>query len=133
MKIRIEGVNETVDRLWKYRDDFFVAAKKITKKAAQMVVKQGRVRAPQGPTGNLKASIRAKYFWKDGPAATVMPRAKKAPHRHLAQYGTVRRQTAKGKGTGIMPSNRFMDGADNGAKTYFVAAMKAEVDKHVVI
>jgi hypothetical protein len=131
--IRVEGVNKTVDKLWKYSKDFFEAASKITKTVARMVVKEGKSRAPIGPKGNLRKSIKAKYFLKDGPAATVMPRARNAPHRHLVAYGTAPRAQKGGKSTGVMPKNDFMDGADDSANAYFNASIRNEVAKHVVI
>ncbi len=131
--VTIEGKSKTISKLWKYSISFTEAATVITRNAAKMVVDIGRILAPEGPTGNLKKSIKAKYFWKLGPAATVMPRAKTAPHRHLVQYGTVERSHESGKSTGKMTSNRFMDGADKGADAYFQAAIAKEVNKHVVI
>jgi hypothetical protein len=131
--IIVEGVNKTVDKLWKYSKDFFEAASKITKTAAKMVVKEGKSRAPIGPKGNLRKSIKAKYFLKDGPAATVMPRARNAPHRHFVAYGTVPRTQKSGKSTGVMPKNDFMDGAELSANAYFNASIRNEVAKHVII
>jgi len=127
------GCKDTVDKLWKYSENFFKAATRITKDAAKMVVTEGKARAPVGKTGNLRKSIKAKYFFKDGPAATVMPRAKQAPHRHLVAYGTGPRAQKSGKSTGVMPGDKFMDGAETSANAYFNASIRSEVNKHVVV
>lgn len=132
--ITVLGCKKTVEKLWKYSQNFFIEATRITKESAKMVETEGKARAPVGKTGNLRKSIKAKYFFKDGPAATVFPRSKhRGRHRHLVAYGSGPRAQRSGKSTGVMPGNKFMDGAETSANAYFNASIRKEVNKHVVV
>ncbi len=139
--ITILGQKETVQKLWLYHAKFNESAKRIMRTASKMVETAYKRRAPVGKTGNLRDSVKAKniYTFTSGPAATVMSRATRAGfgsgwHRHIVAYGTQpRTQRKTGRYTGVMPKNNYADGVEDAGSAYFNSAIRAEVEKHVVI
>ncbi len=73
MSVSIQGVDKTIKKIWKYNDTLQAELKKVTKDSSRRVVKVARSKV-QVKSGILKKAIRAKYFWKEGPASTVFPR-----------------------------------------------------------
>ena len=60
----------------------------IAMRTAKSIADNARARAPKGPTGNLKRSIKSFKGRNKGVALAVVD-AKIAPHRHLVEFGTV--------------------------------------------
>lgn len=71
--------------------------KEASFKAATVLYDEMKIRAPEGPTGNLQASI-YRFRLKETPDTQATFRvgvnARKAPHWHFLEFGT-RRQAAK--------------------------------------
>ena len=84
-----------------------------------------------GSPGDLKRSIRAKYF-DGGLSSTVAPRRPRGAHRHLVEYGTVTRFNKGNKRTGHrgkMPANPFMTPAENENVRPFNEQLRRIVDR----
>ena len=89
---KIEGVLETVKALDKVSNSLKgkVMGKTLLKQA-EIIAEDARDRAPLGPTGNLKRSLRAKLLDEKSRFPTVAIAAvdrKIAPHAHLVEFGT---------------------------------------------
>lgn len=99
----------------------------ILNKAATPIASEVRKRAPVGPTGNLKKSVKKKklqrFFGSPAPYIVALDR-RRAPHAWLVTHGTsgVRQvspprmvviggRPAVITHTGVMPPNRFFDDA----------------------
>lgn len=67
----------------------------VTHSAADIITREMRSRAPDGPTGNLKGAIRTVKLKREGnkpaPSIAAVDR-KKAPHAHLVEFGTSTRR-----------------------------------------
>lgn len=134
IEFEIEGIEETIRLLANASYEKRVAFESIVRKSARRVTTKAKSNAPVGPTGNLKGSIKAKYFFKDGPAATVFPRGKGGAHRHLIEYGTgARYQKKNGKFVGSVKAKPFMKPAHEAEAPIFLAEIKKVVDEDVVI
>lgn len=89
--VKLTGVKATVDAVEK-------SSKRLSDKAvsnqslklAKVIAEDARGRAPQGPTGNLKRSLRAVILSGDNPPAIAAVDRKVAPHAHLIEFGTSR-------------------------------------------
>ncbi|WP_078382336.1 HK97-gp10 family putative phage morphogenesis protein [Sutcliffiella halmapala] len=133
--VTFEGVGATIRAI----NMFDMQLKKdliaTVKETAQAVSKDAKARAPVsnkpkkvGKSGDLKRSIRPKYF-EQGLSATVAPRRPKGAHRHLVEYGTVRRSNKKGANRGKMPSNPFMDPAEKSNESRYNQKVRSLVDR----
>jgi HK97 gp10 family phage protein len=96
----------------------------VMMEGAKVIADAARSKAPQGPTGNLKRSIKSKFLKQLGnyprSAAAAVDR-KIAPHAHLIEFGTKpRMQKTTGCYTGIGPARPFFRPAvdSNVAKIY---------------
>lgn len=128
--ITVENIEQTLRKMALYSVEKEKEIDAVTKKYAKEVAKRAKANAPVGKTGNLKGSIRTKYFRKLGPSATVFPRGRKGAHRHLVEYGTnVRRQKKSGRSTGKMPAKPFMKPAHESVVGQYLAEMQKVVDK----
>lgn len=83
----------------------------VMMEGAKVIADAARSKAPQGATGNLKRSIKAKFLRQIGTyprsAAAAVDR-KIAPHAHLIEFGTKpRMQKTTGRYTGIGPARPF--------------------------
>lgn len=70
-----------------------------------------KLKAPLGPTGNLKkAAYAAGLPERVGKPAVAFAgiRPRKAPHAHLVEFGTVQRAHRSGKSTGNVPARPFI-------------------------
>ena len=87
---------------------------------ARIVRDEAKRRAPVGPTGNLKRSLKAKKGKRRGKlfaTAFAAVDRKIAPHAHLVEYGTgPRRQKTTGRYTGQMPAIPFFRPAVDATK-----------------
>lgn len=82
------GMAKTLDQLDKIANSLNTRViGGISIKMANKIASEAKARAPLGPTGNLKSSIKAIKGRNAGLALAVVD-AKIAPHRHLVEYGT---------------------------------------------
>jgi len=91
--VHIEGVKELEAKIEQLNKG--MNGEKLSKRImpiAQEAADHIRDGAPQGPTGNLKRSIKAKELTPRESVATVIVAVdrKIAPHAHLLEFGTVR-------------------------------------------
>jgi HK97 gp10 family phage protein len=111
MEIRIEGMDELEKQLKELEKSLNPdKIEPILLEAAYDLAEAMRAKAPQGPTGNLKKSIRARLLkqYAGHPAAGAGVDRKKASHAHLVEFGTVQRHQKSGKSTGTMPAKPFL-------------------------
>lgn len=129
----VEGIDKTIKALARYNIAFYDSSDGIVRKYTRQAVSRAKDTAPVA-TGNLKASIKAKYFkMYEGPASTVFPRGKKGVHRHLVEYGTGPRTAKNGGSRGSMRANAFMARATDPLGSPYLAEMRALVNKDVYI
>ncbi len=130
----IEGIEKTIKALSKASVQKQKEFESVVKKSTQRVNKYAKANiGNHQKTGNLKNSIKAKYFWKDGPASTVFPRGTKGAHRHLVEYGTQLRRHKSGKSVGTMKAYPFMKSAHEKEEPRFIAEVKKVVDEDVIV
>lgn len=129
----VEGIDKTIKAIAKYNIAFYNSSDRIVRRYTRQSVSRAKATAPVA-TGNLKASIKARYFkMYQGPASTVFPRGKKGVHRHLVEYGTGPRTGRNGGNRGRMKANAFMARATEPLGAPYLAEMKALVNKDVYI
>lgn len=118
MKIKVLGVNEALAQFNKFDRDSREALRKAVKKSSTRLRKAIIIRAPQGPTGNLKASIGTKLS-KDGFSALVGPRSGKGgSHAHLVEFGHA--VVVNGKVLGHSPPRPFITPAAEEEKSKYL-------------
>jgi len=82
----------------------------VMMEGAKVIAAAARAKAPQGPTGNLKKGVKAKFLRQIGnyprSAAAAVDR-KIARHAHIIEYGTKPRYQKSGRYTGIGPAIPF--------------------------
>jgi len=116
--VNLIGIQEVLQRLSALEGKARrVATRKTISAGARIIKREMKRRAPRGPTGNLKRSIRQKVMVKNGGRiawAVVTPRHEIAPHRHLVVRGTQLRAKKKagipglGQITGRVKPNDFI-------------------------
>lgn len=111
-------LDAAIKRLDRYRDrPLQQRAQRAYLAGAQLLANRQRAAAPKGPTGNLRASIRARQNRLRGgnemAAATAGTRFRRAPHRHLVTAGT--RAHAL---TGVRSGARFARFADGNVRPF---------------
>lgn len=123
--VDIEGVGQTVKAIGLFDMDTRSELINIVRNTAKTIQKDAKRRAPvaktpvsRGKKGDLRRSIRPKYFDK-GLSATVVPRKPKGSHRHLVEYGTQDRKTKSGANRGKMPKIPFMGPAESSADNVY--------------
>ena len=136
--ITLENGDHLEVRISSYERDMRHDLKKIIKKYSKVTAREARSRAPIGPTGNLRRSIRAKDVSQligaeDGLAKTVVARKPKGPHRHLVELGTGPRYTRSGAYRGVMPARPFMEPAERAVAPAFSREIRARILKKVEI
>lgn len=139
VKVTIEGQEVTVRAINMFDMETKQKIIKLVKETAKAVQKDARARAPvsrrkksRGKSGDLRRSIRPKYF-DGGLSATVVPRKPKGSHRHLVEYGTKSRYTKKGQYRGKMPKIPFMAPAEKAAEGQYNKKLKEIVDRDKVV
>lgn len=137
--IDVEGVGATVRGINLFDMELRLGIIRQVKSTAQAVQREGKARAPvsktpksRGRSGDLKRSIRPKYF-DQGLSATVVPRRPKGSHRHLVAYGTQKRTTRSGANRGKMPKNPFMEQAQNSQEAIYNREIRRLVDRDKTI
>lgn len=146
IEINLMGTGATITAIGKYDMETREEIKKVVKTTSKNVQKKAKSLAPVGPTGNLKKSIRPKYF-DNGLSSTVVPRGKKGAHRHFIEYGTQSRyqKTRTNKKTGVkkkysppkyvgsMPAMPFMTPAEQSQEAVYEAKIRSVVERDEVI
>jgi HK97 gp10 family phage protein len=133
--VTVEGVGQTVRAIgmfdMKLRQDLI----NTIKNTAKTIQKTGKANAPvaktpvsRGAPGDLKRSIRPRYF-DQGLSATVVPRKPKGAHRHLVEYGTGQRSTRSGANRGKMPAMPFMGPAESSADAAYNSEIRRLLDR----
>ncbi|MEX3713651.1 HK97 gp10 family phage protein [Cytobacillus horneckiae] len=130
--VDIDGIGPTVVRIDRFSEDIKKELKKITRQTTNRTRKDMKAEAPVGPTGNLKASVRAKYF-EGGLSSTVVPRKPKGSHRHIVSYGTQRRRTKSGANRGVMPANPAMANVERNHEAFYQNKVKELIERDVTI
>ena len=130
----ITGIEETIKALSKASVQKQKEFEEVVRSSTKRVNRYAKSNlAGRQKTGNLRSSIRAKYFWKDGPASTVFPRGRKGAHRHLVEYGTGPRRHKSGKSVGSMKAYLFMRKAKKKEEPRFISEVKKVVDEDVIV
>lgn len=146
MLIVAEGVDdltEVIDQLIKNVKPSRIEP--VLSKAAGVIAREARKKAPVGPTGNLKKAIVKKKLvrsWETSAAYIAAIDRKKAPHAWLVVHGTsgVRQvdpphyTTLGGRRvlitqTGIMPPNRFFDDAIDAKQAQVLTTIEKAIEK----
>lgn len=137
--VEIEGVGQTVRAINMYDMELKNDLIKHVNSTAKIIQSSAKARAPvaktpvsRGKKGDLKRSIRPKYF-DGGLSATVVPRKPKGSHRHLVEYGTSQRTTSDGANRGKMPKMPFMGPAESSAEAAYNAAIRRMIDRDETI
>lgn len=134
IKVTVENIEKTLRKLAKYSAGKEKEFNTVVQKYSKMIAKKAKSNIKHNVTGNLKASIKTKYFKKQGPAATVFPRGKKGNHRHLVEYGTkMRTQKKTGRKVGKMPAKPFMKPAHEAYENQYFLEIKKLVEKNDTI
>lgn len=133
--VDVDGVGKTVKAIGLFDTDFRNDLIDTVKQTAVTIQKSAKRLAPvaktpvsRGKKGDLKRSIRPRYF-DGGLSATVVPRKPKGSHRHLVEYGTTTRQTSKGANRGKMPSIPFMGPAETSAEGEYNRILRSMINR----
>ncbi|UDY80763.1 tail component [Geobacillus phage GR1] len=130
---QIEGERETIRNINMFDMEKKKGAMTIVRKHTNAVRKAAKQRVPVSPSnrkksagspGDLKKSIRAKYYYQ-GLGSMVMPAKPKGSHRHLVEYGTKNRYQRKtGRFVGRNKPQPFMTPAKRSQEASYNAAMR---------
>lgn len=130
--VKIEGEQETIANLNMFDMKKKKQAQTVVRKHTNAVRRQAKGRVPVSPSnrvkssgapGDLKGSIRAKYFFQ-GLGSMVMPAKPKGSHRAIVEYGTGQRSTRSGANRGRESAQPFMQPAKSSQEGSYNAAMK---------
>lgn len=134
IEINLLGTGAAITAINKYDAKSREELRNIVKETSKAIQKKAKSLAPVGPTGNLKSSIRPKYF-DNGLSSTVVPRGKKGSHRHMVEYGTQSRYQKKknNKYVGSMPAIPFMGPAEQSQEAIYEAKIRRIVNQDEVI
>lgn len=137
--IKVEGGEATVRAINVFDMETKQEFIKLVQQTAKQVQKTAKANAPvskrpksRGKSGDLKKSIRPKYF-DSGLSATVVPRKPKGSHRHLVEYGTQPRRTKSGANRGKMPAKPFMGPAEQSVDSIYNQEARRIVDRDKTI
>lgn len=139
IRVTVEGTGATVRAIGMYDMKMKQQILELVRETAKDVQKEGKARAPvskrpksRGKPGDLKRSIRPKYF-DGGFSATVVPRKPKGAHRHLVEYGTQKRATRAGANRGKMPAKPFMSPAEDSADRPYNTKLERIVNREEIV
>lgn len=137
--VKVEGAGQTVRAINMFDMQLKKEMAETIKSTAKTIQKNAKARAPvaktpvsRGKPGDLKRSIRPKYF-DQGLSATVVPRKPKGAHRHLVEYGTGQRSTRSGANRGKMPAMPFMGPAESSADAAYNSEIRRLLDRDETI
>lgn len=133
INFEIEGVGETVRNLSAFDMEKKQKAIKIVRKHTNAVRRNAKKTVPVSPAnrkksagapGDLKKSIRAKYFF-GGLGSMVMPAKPKGSHRAIVEYGTQnRRNISTGANRGRVSPHPFMEPSKRSSEGEYNSEMK---------
>lgn len=132
MIFQVEGVGEVVKEIGLFDMEKRRKAGEVVRKTTRRVGKVSRSMAPVAPpghvgkydkSGDLKASIRARYYHGDLISVTI-PRLPKGWTRNFMEKGTVKRTTKKGLNRGKITPRPFMGPARTQSQPYFNTEMR---------
>ncbi|PEN61617.1 hypothetical protein [Bacillus wiedmannii] len=130
--MRIEGERETLGNLNMFDMKKKKDAMAVVRKHTNGVRREAKKRVPVSPAnrkksagapGDLKSSIRAKYYFQ-GLGSMIMPAKPKGSHRAIVEKGTGRRRTKKGANRGSVTAQPFMSPAKRSQEASYNSAMK---------
>ncbi len=102
VRLTFEGINELRAGLQKLPQELTEKAARVVQATARQVGQEVQLNYPRGRTGNLKAGVRVSIEGSTSVSAKGIVRSA-APHAHLYENGTSRRQTNSGANRGRMP------------------------------
>lgn len=134
MKIsfEVDGVGKVVRNINAFDMEKKSAAGKIVRKTTSKVGRSARGAVPVSPNsrkkthgspGDLKSSIRAKYYHSDLVSVTI-PRYPKGAHRYIIEHGTTMRTNRKGQNRGRVTAKPFMKPSKEEHVPFFNAEMR---------
>ena len=134
MKItfEVEGVGQVVKDIGIFDMERRSAAGKVVRKTTGKIGRVARSLASVAPAGqvmryskpgDLKSSIRSKYYHGDLVSVTI-PRLPKGWTRNFIEKGTVQRTNKKGQNRGRIKPKPFMKPAREGQEAFFNKEMK---------
>lgn len=105
--------------------------------AARVLVTAAKLKAPEGPTGNLVDSIGV--IKTPLSKATELGLIEVGPRRgrykgnaaHLVEYGTMPRRNERGANRGFMPKDPFMEPSWDKTKSPVLSAINGFIGKHL--
>lgn len=130
--MNIEGERETLGNLNMFDMKKKKAANTVVRKHTNGVRREAKKRVAVSPAnrkksagapGDLKSSIRAKYFF-DGLGSMIMPAKPKGSHRAIVEKGTRKRRTGKGANRGSVTAQPFMGPAKRSQEASYNSAMQ---------
>lgn len=137
--LSVDGSNSTVHKISMYDMklkqevmDLVKSTSKTIQQTAKSNAPVSRVPKSKGKNGDLKRSIRPKYF-DNGLSSTVVPRKPKGAHRHLVEYGSSPRRTKSGAYRGVMPAQPFMAPAENASDGQYNQQMRRIIERDQII
>lgn len=119
MTFDVEGVGDVVRKIGTFDMDKRRAAGKIVRRTTSKVGKQARSLVPVSPAnrkkssgtpGDLKNSIRSRYYHGDLVSVTI-PMYPKGAHRYIIEHGTKTRRNNAGANRGKVRAKPFMQPA----------------------
>lgn len=112
----VDGVGKTTKNIGMFEMGKKEAARAVVRKTTMAVGKTARALVPVSPAdrkkthgspGDLKASIRARYY-HDGLVSVTIPYMPKGSHRNIIEKGTIQRSNKKGANRGKVTGKPFM-------------------------
>lgn len=108
-------------------------ARQAVNAGATPVLKAARKNVPVDQAVLKKTLTKKTKVFKNSQTAIslVGPKARAAPHDHLAESGTTERRTKKGKRTGRMPASRFLAKSMDENRAASLDAIKSKMAKGI--
>lgn len=104
VRLTFEGMDDFRQGLRHLPAELAAKAGQVVQATARQVHDEVQANYPRGKTGNLKSGVRVTL---EGSAIFARGIVKStAPHAHLFEYGTTRRQTRSGANRGVMPKGQ---------------------------
>jgi len=139
--IRIEGQEETIRNVSSFDVQKTDQLRKIVREFGRKIGSAARKEVPVSPPtrkkthgspGDLKKSIKAKYYYQNL-GAMVGPMKPKGAHRGIIEYGTKERTTKNGHKTGKISPHPFMEPARKQYENTYNQKIKEVFDEDVIV
>lgn len=101
VRLIFDGMDELREGLRKLPQELAQKAGQVVQATARQMGQELQLNYPRGKTGNLKRGVRVTFDVSNVSTRGVVRSA--APHAHLFENGTARRQTTRGANRGAMP------------------------------